>query len=105
MIRPVLSSSTSAIEETSTNSYKSMSLILSRAADSNNASSITTKYPDLDCLFLNAGQQTVFNLTEPEKVDLAKFHSEMAVNFGSFVDLTLKFLPFFKAKDHSTSIV
>lgn len=48
--------------------------------------------PDIDCLFLNAGVQRRYDFSQPEKVDLAEFHSEMSVNFSSFVDLSHAFL-------------
>jgi NADP-dependent 3-hydroxy acid dehydrogenase YdfG len=39
-------------------------------------SEITKTYPELDCVFLNAGVQSTVNFAEPEKVDLPAFHSE-----------------------------
>jgi NADP-dependent 3-hydroxy acid dehydrogenase YdfG len=68
-------------------------------------SRVTTSYPDLDCVFLNAGVQSVVNFKDPEKVDLAAFHSEMSINFGAFVDLSLKFLPFLMSKQSETSLI
>ena len=65
----------------------------------------TTTYPDLDCLFLNAGIQTPIQLAQPESVDLDNFHAEVAINFSSFVDLTIKFLPFLLRKKSDTSII
>jgi NADP-dependent 3-hydroxy acid dehydrogenase YdfG len=66
---------------------------------------VTHTYPDLDCVFLNAGVQSPIDLAKPEKVDLAAFHSEIEVNFSSFVDLTMKFLPFLLGKDTETSLI
>ncbi|EXJ59037.1 hypothetical protein A1O7_06468 [Cladophialophora yegresii CBS 114405] len=66
---------------------------------------VTNTYPDLDCVFLNAGVQRPFDLAKPEMVDLAAFHSEIEVNFSSFVDLTMKFLPFLQNKDTETSLI
>jgi short-subunit dehydrogenase involved in D-alanine esterification of teichoic acids len=62
-------------------------------------------YPDLDCVFLNAGVQSPINLAQPEKVDLSAFHSEVATNFSCFVDLTMKFLPFLMGKKTETSLM
>ncbi|KAL8658144.1 MAG: hypothetical protein Q9226_001227 [Calogaya cf. arnoldii] len=66
---------------------------------------ITSSYPDLDCVFLNAGIQAVHDLTKPDQVDLAAFQNEMNVNFTSFVNLSLAFLPFLQSKGSPTSIV
>ncbi|ETI21995.1 hypothetical protein G647_06065 [Cladophialophora carrionii CBS 160.54] len=66
---------------------------------------VTNSYPDLDCVFLNAGVQSPIDLAKPEKVDLAAFHSEVEVNFSSFVDLTMKFLPFLRGKETETSFI
>lgn len=65
---------------------------------------VTTKYPDLDCIFLNAGKSNSFNFAEPEKVDLEDFHKDIATNFSSFVNLTHAFLPFLLAKQTPTAI-
>ncbi|KAK6376193.1 hypothetical protein LTS17_007444 [Exophiala oligosperma] len=67
-------------------------------------SNVTQTYPDLDCVFLNAGIQSVFKLAQPETVDLSVFHSEMSVNFSSFVDLTMKFLPFLQSKNTGSNL-
>lgn len=66
---------------------------------------ITHTYPDLDCVFLNAGIQSPINLAQPAKVDLSAFHSEITTNFSCFVDLTMKFLPFLMSKKKETSLV
>ncbi|KAL8705431.1 MAG: hypothetical protein Q9201_001455 [Fulgogasparrea decipioides] len=66
---------------------------------------VTSKHPDLDCLFLNAGVQALYDLTKPSQVDLAAFHKEIDVNFTSFVNLSLAFLPFLQSKQCATSIV
>ncbi|OCT52072.1 hypothetical protein CLCR_09250 [Cladophialophora carrionii] len=66
---------------------------------------VTNSYPDLDCVFLNAGVQNPTDLAKPEKVDLAAFHSEVEVNFSSFVDLTMRFLPFLQGKENETSLI
>ena len=67
--------------------------------------SITHTYPELDCVFLNAGVQSQVNLAQPAKVDLSAFHSEITTNFSCFVDLTVKFLPFLMSKDTETSLI
>lgn len=66
---------------------------------------ITTTYPDLDCIFLNAGVQSVHDFTKPNQVDLAAFHKEMGVNFTSLVNMCTAFLPFLQSKQSTTSIV
>jgi len=68
-------------------------------------SDVTQNYPGLDCVFLNAGVQSGINLAEPEKVNLAAFHSEVSTNFSSFVDLSIKFLPFLMRKKTATSLI
>ncbi|KAK5258268.1 hypothetical protein LTR40_008233 [Exophiala xenobiotica] len=68
-------------------------------------SDITKTYPELDCVFLNAGVQSTINLAEPEKVDLPAFHSETSTNFSAFVDLTVKFLPFLMSKKTETGLI
>ena len=67
--------------------------------------SIANKYPDLDCVFLNAGVQSQINLAEPAKFDLSAFHSEIETNFSCFVDLTMKFLPFLMSKTTDTGLM
>lgn len=64
---------------------------------------ITKEFPDLDCVFLNAGTQSPMNLTKPETYDPAVFDNEISTNFNSLVDLTMKFLPFFQAKQQGES--
>jgi NADP-dependent 3-hydroxy acid dehydrogenase YdfG len=66
---------------------------------------VTQSYPDLDCVFLNAGVQSPINLAQPESVDLAAFHSEIEVNFSSFVDIAIKFLPFLMKKKSDCSVI
>ncbi|KAI4112944.1 MAG: hypothetical protein LQ345_005988 [Seirophora villosa] len=66
---------------------------------------VTSSYPDIDCVFLNAGVQAPYDLTKPDKIDLAAFHKEVSINFTSFVNLSLAFLPFLEAKQSPTSIV
>ena len=66
---------------------------------------VTGTYPDLDCIFLNAGFSAVHDFTKPDQVDLSTFHQEMAVNFSSFVNITATFLPFLQSKQSQTSII
>ncbi|KAL1962132.1 hypothetical protein VTN77DRAFT_536 [Rasamsonia byssochlamydoides] len=62
--------------------------------------------PDIDCVFLNAGIQRPFDLTDAAKFNLDLFHEEISVNFSSLVFLTHAFLPFFLArKEESTSFI
>jgi short-subunit dehydrogenase involved in D-alanine esterification of teichoic acids len=62
------------------------------------AAEIAEAYPDLDCVFVNAGVQRRYDFSRPEAVDLAGFNAEMNVNFTSFVALTHAFLPFLLKK-------
>lgn len=66
---------------------------------------ITKEFPDLDCVFLNAGTQSPMDLTKPEKYDPTVFDNEISTNFNSLVDLTMKFLPFFQAKKSESSFI
>lgn len=73
---------------------------------SNFVHSVTTRCPDLDCLFLNAGVQGIYDLTKPDQMDLASFHKEMNTNFTSIVNMTTAFLPFLQNKQQEpTSII
>jgi short-subunit dehydrogenase involved in D-alanine esterification of teichoic acids len=55
---------------------------------------LTTKYPELGCIFSNAGIQRIYNFSKPYEVDIAGFHAEVAVNFSSPVNITHAFFPF-----------
>ncbi|KAL8953113.1 MAG: hypothetical protein Q9222_000996 [Ikaeria aurantiellina] len=66
---------------------------------------IIQQYPDLDCVFLNAGTQSPGNLANPEKFDLDDFRTEVVINFTSVVELTMKFLPHLQQKSSPTSII
>jgi len=68
------------------------------------ASEVMKKFPDVDCLFLNAGIQAKYDLTNFENVDLEKFNSEMTVNYTSLVAFAHAFLPFLK-KQKQASII
>ncbi|KAF7114440.1 hypothetical protein CNMCM5793_008744 [Aspergillus hiratsukae] len=69
------------------------------------ASEIIESYPDVDCIFLNAGIQLPFELSDRGEFDLEKFNQQMTVNFSSMVALTHAFLPFLVAKETPTSII
>lgn len=65
---------------------------------------VTSKYPEIDCVFLNAGKSNAFNFAEPKTVDLNGFHNDIELNFSSHVNLTHAFLPFLMAKQTTTAI-
>ncbi|KAF7188485.1 putative oxidoreductase DltE [Pseudocercospora fuligena] len=70
------------------------------------AQDITSKHPDLDCVFLNAGIQRHLNWKEPENVDLDLLETEFTTNYLSYMHLTKAFLPFLqKQAPKETSIV
>ncbi|RDW93870.1 oxidoreductase, short-chain dehydrogenase/reductase family [Aspergillus mulundensis] len=62
------------------------------------AKEVTTKYPDLDSVYLNAGVQRAHDLTKEGGWDLQEFNNEFHTNFTSAVSLVHAFLPFLKAK-------
>jgi short-subunit dehydrogenase involved in D-alanine esterification of teichoic acids len=68
------------------------------------ASGIAAAYPDLDCVFLNAGIQRRYDFSRPDSVDLGKFDYEMRVNFASSVALAQALLPFLLGKPKSALI-
>ncbi|KAF2810409.1 short-chain dehydrogenase/oxidoreductase [Mytilinidion resinicola] len=78
-------------------------------ADSNEiptfAVNVTKRYPDIDCVFLNAGTQAAINLSDPAKWDLNAFQRDVSVNFVSFVNLTHAFLPFLLSKGSTTGLI
>ena len=76
-----------------------------RANIDNFVTTVTHNHPDIDCVFLNAGVQHPFDLSQPEKIDLDCFHNEMSINFSSYVDLSVKMLPFLLRKTIETSII
>jgi len=67
------------------------------------ASSITTKYPDLDSIFLNAGIQSRHDLKTQFNLDM--FTKEIHVNFLSAVAFVHAFSPYLLKKQTPTSIV
>lgn len=60
---------------------------------------------DIDCLFLNAGIQNVYDLSDPATFDLERFQNEVHVNYISPVALVHAFLPIFKEKNTPTIII
>lgn len=59
------------------------------------------QYPDIDCVFLNAGTQRFYDLTNLKDFDVKGFQHEINVNFMSNVALTQAFLPFIMSKKSS----
>jgi NADP-dependent 3-hydroxy acid dehydrogenase YdfG len=66
---------------------------------------VTSTYPDVDCIFLNAGIQSVYDFSKPASLDLTAFHQEINVNFTSFVNITHAFLPFLMSKKERVGII
>ncbi|KAL4979711.1 hypothetical protein BDW66DRAFT_157162 [Aspergillus desertorum] len=62
------------------------------------ATEVTTKYPDIDSVYLNAGIQRAHDLTQEGGWDLQQFNAEFHTNFTSAVSLVHAFLPFLKGK-------
>ncbi|KAB8217453.1 hypothetical protein BDV33DRAFT_193535 [Aspergillus novoparasiticus] len=69
------------------------------------AKDVFTKYPDIDCVFLNAGVQRQHNLTSQETFKLGEFLHEVHVNFTSLVTLAHVFLPYLTAKTEPVSFI
>lgn len=67
--------------------------------------SITTTYPDLDCVFVNSGIQRSFDFSKPETVDLDIVQQEFKTNYLSYLYLTNAFLPFLKSKNEETALI
>ena len=84
---------------------QSKSCNLPPRSDAHALGSITTKYPDLDCVFLNAGFYQHYDFSKPDTVDIEAFHSEIRVNFTAYVNVTLGFLPFFLKKQTPAGII
>lgn len=66
---------------------------------------VTTKHPDLDCIFLNSGIQRLFNFADPEKVDLDLVELEFRTNYLSYMHLTVAFTPFLQKQQNETSLI
>ncbi|KAL4966269.1 CobW/HypB/UreG, nucleotide-binding domain-containing protein [Aspergillus stella-maris] len=54
---------------------------------------VTSTYPDIDCVYFNAGTQQAYNLSSDEGWDLKRFNEEVHLNFNSVVVLSHAFLP------------
>lgn len=66
---------------------------------------MTSQYPDIDSVFINAGVQQSTDFTSPESVDLTAFHQQMHVNYTAGVSLVHAFLPFLLEKKTPTSLI
>jgi short-subunit dehydrogenase involved in D-alanine esterification of teichoic acids len=66
---------------------------------------VTKTHPDIDCVFLNAGVQRRFQLSDRNQFDLASLQDQTLVNFTSLVALAHAFLPFLSAKSTPTNLV
>lgn len=67
--------------------------------------SVTSTYPDLDCVFMNSGIQRKLDFSEPAEVDLEMVEMEFRTNYLSYLALTKGFLPFLQKKKEESSIV
>jgi len=63
------------------------------------------KSPDIDCIFLNAGIQNPYNLAKAETISVDEFNNEMLVNYTSFSNLAIAFLPYLQKQDRPTSLI
>jgi short-subunit dehydrogenase involved in D-alanine esterification of teichoic acids len=61
--------------------------------------------PDVDCVFFNAGVQGHYDFSQPAKVDLEKFISEINVNFTSSVAITHAILPYLIGEKSKTGLI
>lgn len=61
--------------------------------------------PEIDCVFLNAGIQRSYDLTDQASFDLDSFQKEMNVNFTSFVASVNAFLPFLQKREAGSFIL
>ncbi|RAR08965.1 NAD(P)-binding protein [Stemphylium lycopersici] len=67
---------------------------------------VTTKHPDLDCVFLNSGIQRGFDFSKPETIDLDVLELEFRTNYLSYMHLTTAFIPFLQAQEKKqTSLI
>ena len=67
--------------------------------------SMTSQYPDIDSVFINAGIQQASDFASPKAGDLTAVHQQMHVNFMAAVSLVHAFLPFLSAKTTPTSLI
>ncbi|KAJ5651508.1 oxidoreductase [Penicillium longicatenatum] len=66
---------------------------------------VTSQYPDIDCVFINAGLQRTTDFTSPQTVDLDVLNQIMHVNYTAAVTLATAFLPYLSGKTTATSLV
>ncbi|KAJ5164555.1 Glucose/ribitol dehydrogenase [Penicillium coprophilum] len=69
------------------------------------AANAIAHHPDIDCVFLNAGSQRKYKLTDPKDGDLSDFRAEMDINFISYVALTQAFIPLLLSRSIPTSFI
>lgn len=65
---------------------------------------VTSKHPEIDNVFLNAGIMNHGIVSQPDTLDLQDFHMTMQVNFTGIVNVVTAFLPFLKSKPTATSL-
>ncbi|KAL4797573.1 hypothetical protein BDV19DRAFT_377416 [Aspergillus venezuelensis] len=66
---------------------------------------VTSTYPNIYCVYFNAGTQQTYNLASEEGWDLEKFNEEVHLNFNSAVALSHAFLPFLKKRAEDVSAI
>ncbi|KAJ5119761.1 hypothetical protein N7448_010430 [Penicillium atrosanguineum] len=66
---------------------------------------VASQFPDIDCVFINAGFQLQSDFSSPQTIDLAAYHQIMHVNYTAAVTLATAFLPFLSGKATPTSLV
>jgi short-subunit dehydrogenase involved in D-alanine esterification of teichoic acids len=71
------------------------------------ATDITSRHPDLDAVFVNAGMQRGFNFSKPETIDLDQIDVEIRTNYTAYLHITHAFLPFLQkaSKERDTAIM
>jgi len=66
---------------------------------------VTSKHPDLDSVFLNAGIQRGFDFSKPDTVNLSLIELEFRTNYISYLHLTTGFTPFLQKQNKETSFI
>nr|XP_036589881.1 short-chain dehydrogenase reductase family [Colletotrichum truncatum]KAF6801886.1 short-chain dehydrogenase reductase family [Colletotrichum truncatum] len=66
---------------------------------------VIRRFPDIDCVFINSGIQSIARLSQPETVDMDAFRNEINTNFLGVADLTMKFLPELQKKSYPTGLI
>ncbi|PYH43105.1 oxidoreductase, short-chain dehydrogenase/reductase family [Aspergillus saccharolyticus JOP 1030-1] len=66
---------------------------------------VTRRYPNIDCVFINAGFQRATDFTSADSVDLSIYNQIMHINYTAAVSLATAFLPFLSGKENATSII